>query len=196
MALGWTRHKEVFVRKRITLASIPAAAAVAVLATACEGVESSPAATATAIRGVCSGGGVRVTGGGRIDPNLLDKVTFGFTVDGTSGPPFRGQLQTVFHFMLLKAHSVSIDAFERDQEDCSCVKFRGDVATSDGDRHHFRAVACDKAEPGSSPGRGPDKFGICIDQHRSTDPMQPPPFPECNDYPEPTELTGGNIQLH
>jgi hypothetical protein len=188
------RHKEVFVRKRITLASIPAAAAVAVFATAYQSVESSPAVASAASLDMSSEVGDRITGGGRIDPNLLDKVTFGFTVDGRSSP-IRGQLQTVFHFGLFKAHSLSFDSFERDQEDPRCVRFRGEVATSDGDRHPFRAVACDEAEPGSSPGRGPDKFGICIQDHRSTDPSQM--NGQCgNRDPEPTELTGGNIQLH
>jgi hypothetical protein len=185
-------------RKRIALTSIPAVAAAAVFGTGCEIAGSSPGdmPVASFDRSLSStAAGVRVTGGGRIDPNPLEKTTFGFTVDGTSGPPFRGQLQTVFHFLILKAHSVLIDEFE---QMATCAHVRGTVRTSDGhDNHRFRAVACDNGEPGSSPGTGPDKFGICVDHHRSTDPLaQNPITRECQRDPNPTELTGGNIQLH
>ena len=178
-------------RQRIAWISIPITAAALALSSSCE----REVAKSEATLDQTAAAGVRVTGGGRIDPTLVDKTTFGFTVDGTSGPPFKGQLQVVFHLMLLKAHSTLIDQFELDQ---TCARFRGTVRTSDGHTdHRFRAVACDNGEPGSSPGTGPDKFGICIDDHRSTDPLAWNPLTQkCDRDPEPTELTGGNIQLH
>ncbi|HZA49777.1 MAG TPA: post-COAP-1 domain-containing protein [Myxococcaceae bacterium] len=180
-------------RKRIAFTS--AAAAAAALITGCESGERSPAVTSAALLETTSTTPGRITGGGRIDPNPLEKTTFGFTVDGTSGPPFKGQLQTVVHLLFLKAHSVLIDEF---LPDGTCVRFRGEVRTSDGPpNHRFRAVACDNGEPGSSPGTGPDEFGICIDDHYSSDPTARGLLSRtCEGDPDPTELTGGNIQLH
>jgi hypothetical protein len=188
-------------RKRIALASIPAIAVAAFFGTGCEvagdSLHSTNTSATTLDRALTAN--LRITGGGRIDPAVLDKTTFGFTVDGTAGAPIRGQLQTVFHFPALKAHSVMFDAFEQDTNDPNCIHFRGMVRTSDGHIHRFRTTACDEGEPGSSPGRGPDMFGICIDDHRSTD-LNPltfnPVTQKCDRDPDPTPLTGGNIQLH
>lgn len=183
-------------RRRVPFISAAAASAAIVTVTGCGDPERSTATRSAALFDTASAS-VRITGGGRIDPNPLEKTTFGFTVDGTSGPPYRGQLQTVVHLFFLKAHSVAIDQFEQDQ-DRPCVRFRGVVRTSDGHRdHRFRAVACDNGEPGSSPGKGPDEFGICIDDHHSTDPAARNLLTgDCDRDPDPTELTGGNIQLH
>lgn len=137
---------------------------------------------------VCPPGGpaFRITGGGRIDP-AIGKTTFGFTVDGRSGPPFKGQLETVYHggaAPMLRIHSESIDFFTtfRDPElGGDCATFGGVARVSDGHMHRFSATACDNGEPGSSPGTGPDKYGISVDGHGDTG---------------LTRLTGGNIQVH
>ena len=185
-------------RKRIALTSVPAIAAAALLGTGCGLAETAPATpTATTSAEIRHGRPsttrwVRITGGGRIDP-FIGKTTFGFTVDGNN---LQGQLETVFHFVCLKAHSIAFDKFDPNPNDPGCIDFHGRVRTSDGDNHAFWAEACDKGEPGSSPGTGPDKFGICVENHRSTDETQNP-FNGCdNRYPTPTPLTGGNIQVH
>jgi hypothetical protein len=185
-------------RLRIARTSIPAIAAAALLGTGCE-MADSPADTSTspATLGRPLTTTVRVTGGGRVDPAIIDKTTFGFTVDGRNSPSVRGQLQTVFHFMILKAHSVMFEYLEPHPSEPSCLRFGGMARASDGHTgHRFRAVACDNGEPGSSPGRGPDKFGICVEDHRSTDTAQNITDRKCDRDPQPTELTGGNIQFH
>src|SRR5439155_1322969 len=54
---------------------------------------------------------VQLTGGGRIDP-AIGKTTFGFDVDGRSGPPFQGEMQVVYHggtSAMTRIHSLVID---------------------------------------------------------------------------------------
>ena len=85
-------------------------------------------------------------------------------------------------------HSLTIDDFVsiEDPDFGRCAFFRGTARVKEGNgswvQEPFGAVACDKDEPGSSPGLGPDRYGISLpDEHRETG---------------VTELTGGNIQAH
>jgi hypothetical protein len=135
----------------------------------------------------CGGGGpgIRITGGGRIDPPA-GKTTFGFTVDGRRGPPYKGQMQVVYHGGLgpmTRIHSETIDnvTTSPDPRGGVCATWGGIARVSDGHRHRYSATACDNGEPGSSPGTGPDRFGITLEEHGSTG---------------VTDLTGGNIQAH
>src|SRR3989454_1071382 len=62
-----------------------------------------------------SAAGERFTGGGRIDPPVAGKTTFGFNVDATdrcsSEGPIKGELQTVNHPTKTLIHSLTIDDF-------------------------------------------------------------------------------------
>ena len=66
-----------------------------------------------------------------------------------------------------------------------CAAFSGTARVKDGNgswvQEQFGAIACDNGEPGSSPGRGPDRYGILLEDGRDTG---------------ETDLTGGNIQAH
>jgi hypothetical protein len=134
----------------------------------------------------CTGGpGIRITGGGRIDPSV-GKTTFGFNVDGRSGPPFKGQMEVVYHggvAPMTRIHSETIDNFSTspDPRGGVCATWGGMARISDGSDRRFSATACDNGEPGSSPGTGPDRFGITVDGFGGTG---------------ITDLTGGNIQAH
>src|SRR2546426_749291 len=76
--------------------------------------------------GLCTAG-ERFTGGGRIDPPVAEKTTFGFNVDATdrcsSEGPIKGELQSVNHPTQTLIHSLTIDAlssFEfRDRGGCA-----------------------------------------------------------------------------
>jgi hypothetical protein len=136
----------------------------------------------------CGGGGVpgfRMTGGGRIDP-AVGKTTFGFNVDGRNGPPFKGEMEVVYHggvAPMTRIHSEEIDSFtgSTDPRGGVCGTWTGTARVSDGSERRYSATACDNGEPGSSPGTGPDRFGITVDGLGSTG---------------VTDLTGGNIQAH
>jgi len=125
----------------------------------------------------------QVTGGGRIDP-AIGKTTFGFNVDGRSGPPFQGEMQVVYHggtSRMTRIHSLSIDGLttSSDSRGGVCVTWTGSARVNNTDQRRFTATACDNGQPGSSPGKGPDRFGISLDGSISTG---------------VTDLTGGNIQ--
>jgi len=125
----------------------------------------------------------QVSGGGRIDP-AIGKTTFGFNVDGRSGPPFQGEMQVVYHggtSRMTRIHSLSIDGLttSSDSRGGVCVTWTGSARVNNTDQRRFTATACDNGQPGSSPGKGPDRFGISLDGSISTG---------------VTDLTGGNIQ--
>jgi len=131
-----------------------------------------------------SGPGIRITGGGRIDPGV-GKTTFGFTVDGRSGPPFKGQTQVVYHGgagPMTRIHSLTIDNFstEPDPRGGVCATWGGVARINNSDQERYSATACDNGEPGSSPGTGPDRFGITVERGSTG----------------VADLTGGNIQAH
>jgi len=135
----------------------------------------------------CGGGipGFRITGGGRIDP-AVGKTTFGFNVDGRTGPPFKGEMEVVYHggvAPMTRIHSLEIDTFtgSLDPRGGVCGTWTGTARVSDGSERSYSATACDNGEPGSRPGTGPDRFGITVDGLGSTG---------------ITDLTGGNIQAH
>ena len=142
--------------------------------------------------GSCAAG-ERFTGGGRIDP-LGGKTTFGFNVDAEdwcrSGGPIKGQLQTVWHPPHTLIHSLTIDEFfsfdDPEGRGGRCAAFTGLARVKDGNgswvQEHFGAVACDNGEPGSSPGRGPDRYGISLKESERESGV--------------VDLTGGNIQAH
>src|SRR2546425_2237847 len=142
--------------------------------------------------GFCAAG-ERFTGGGRIDP-LDEKTTFGFDLDArdwcSSGGvgPIKGQLQTVLHSTHTLIHSLTIDDFVsiEDPHFGRCAFFSGTVRVKDGNGswrpEPFSAAACDNGEPGSSPGRGPDHYGIRVEEGKRETGV--------------TDLTGGNIQAN
>jgi len=140
--------------------------------------------------GLCAAG-ERFTGGGRIDPPVAEKTTFGFNVDATdrcsSEGPIKGELQSVNHPTKTLIHSLTIDAFSSfEVPDLGrCAFFGGTARVKIGngswEEKPFGAVACDNGEPGSSPGRGPDKYGISLKVDEQTG---------------VTDLTGGNVEAH
>jgi hypothetical protein len=125
----------------------------------------------------------QVSGGGRIDPSI-GKTTFGFNVDGRSGPPFQGEMEVVYHggtSPMTRIHSVVIDGLTSSQDSRGgvCITWTGSARVNNGDQRRFTATACDNGQPGSSPGAGPDRFGIIVDGSVSTG---------------LTDLRGGNTQ--
>ncbi len=141
--------------------------------------------------GTCPAG-EKFTGGGRIDPPV-GKTTFGFNVHAEdwcrSGGPIKGQLQTVYHPTHKLIHSLTIDdfySFPDPNRGGRCAAFSGLARVKDGNgswvQEHFGAIACDNGEPGSSPGQGPDRYGISLQEEGRETGV--------------TDLTGGNIQAH
>ncbi len=138
--------------------------------------------------------GASFTGGGRIDPPVAGKTTFGFNLDArdfcSSAGPIKGELQTVWHPPHLLIHSLTIDnnVFTFDDPEGRggrCVAFGGTARVKEGNgswvQERFGAIACDNGEPGSGPGRGPDRYGISLEDGRESGLV---------------DLTGGNIQAH
>ena len=110
---------------------------------------------------------VQLTGGGRIDP-AIGKTTFGFDVDGRSGPPFQGEMQVVYHggtSAMTRIHSLVIDGVTSspDPRGGVCITWTGSARINNSDQRRFTATACDNGQPGSSHGGGPDRFGISVD---------------------------------
>jgi hypothetical protein len=139
----------------------------------------------------------KFTGGGRIDdPNpQVGKTTFGFNVHAqdfcSSDGEIKGQLQVVSHPSRTLVHSTSIRTFASyanpDFPGGQCAEFSGTARVKGGNgswdyNHTFAVKTCDNGEPGSSPGRGPDTFGVSVSGVGNTTGDQP--------------LTGGNIQAH
>jgi hypothetical protein len=179
--------------RHVTGTLVPAMAAVAVWATGCDRPVTPPSSKPSFWEGgseACAAG-EKFTGGGRIDP-LGAKTTFGFNVNATdwcgTGSGIKGQLQVVYHPTQTRLHSLTIDAFRSfpdPERGGRCAHWMGTARVKDGNgswvEEQFDAVACDNGEPGSSPGRGPDRFGIRLGDGRSTG---------------VADLTGGNIQAH
>ncbi len=178
----------------IRLGLVPGLVAATLLAWGCDrpATPAGPKPSFSDGSGFCAAG-ERFTGGGRIDP-LGGKTTFGFNVDASekcsSGGPIKGQLQTVWHPPHTLIHSLTIDDFfsfdDPGGRGGRCAAFTGLARVKDGNgtwvQEHFGAVACDNGEPGSSPGRGPDRYGISLKESgRESDVV---------------DLTGGNIQAH
>jgi hypothetical protein len=125
----------------------------------------------------------QVSGGGRIDPSI-GKTTFGFNVDGRSGPPFQGEMEVVYHggtSRMTRLHSVVIDGLTSspDPRGGVCITWSGSVRVNNADQRRFTATACDNGQPAPGPAKGPDRFGISVDGSVSTG---------------LTDLTGGNSQ--
>ena len=181
-------------RRQFTLSFVPGLAAAAVFAWGCDraGTPASPQVPKPSFWVGCFGG-EKFTGGGRIDP-AVGKTTFGFNVHAgqfcTQGGDIKGQLQVVNHPLQILVHSTSIDFFSSyDNPDFSggrCAEFSGTARVKQGNAswtygHHFEVKTCDNGEPGSSPGKGPDTFGVSVSGVGATG---------------ETPLTGGNIQAH
>ena len=142
--------------------------------------------------------GARFTGGGRIDPPVAEKTTFGFNLDASDfcasggGAAIKGQLQTMNHPTKTLIHSLTIDDFfsfdDPEGRGGRCAAFSGTARVKDGNgswmQEQFGAFACDNGEPGSSAGRGPDRYGISLNDGHETRETGV------------TDLTGGNIQAH
>jgi hypothetical protein len=125
----------------------------------------------------------QASGGGRIDP-AIGKTTFGFNVDGRSGPPFQGQMEVVYHggsSRMTRIKSVVIDGLtsSSDLRGGVCLTWSGSARVNNGDQRRFTATTCDNGQPGASQGKGPDRFGISVDGSVSTGLV---------------DLTGGNSQ--
>jgi len=147
--------------------------------------------------GECSGES-KFTGGGRIDPTdntMTGKVTFGFNIHASSdcSQVLKGQFEVVHHPSQTKYHSVSFDSYAsfNDPDMGQCFEltgtFRAKHANGGWHDHPVFIQACDKGEPGSSPGTGPDTFWFA-----TTDGSSDLGHGDTG----PTPLTGGNIQAH
>ena len=138
----------------------------------------------------CEAGG-KYTGGGRVDPVDVGKVTFGFNVhaDDCDNTNLKGDIQVVYHETQTLVHSLTIDHFASftDPERGQCGEFDGTArvkhvyAGVDWHEHHYTTEVCD----GGEPGHGVDHFTFTLDGERGL---------HENVWNEP--LTGGNIQAH
>jgi hypothetical protein len=136
--------------------------------------------------------GDKYTGGGRVDPDGVGKVTFGFNVDaGTCDrTDMKGSIQVVYHESQTLVHSLTEENFASytDPVRGSCGEWDGTArvkhvfAGSDWHEHHYYVVVCDKAEPG----RGADRFSFYLDG----------PEDGLHNNVIDEVLTGGNIQAH
>ncbi len=179
--------------RQVRLEFVPGLVAATLLAWGCDGspTPASPKPSFGASESETCPAGEKFTGGGRIDPPL-GKTTFGFNVNARdwcqNGGPISGGLETVLHATHTRIHSLTIDNFfslEDTERGGRCAAFGGTARVKDGHgswvQRNFAAIACDNGEPGSRRERGPDRFGISLE-----------------DGPETgvTDLTGGNIQAH
>ena len=126
----------------------------------------------------------QVSGGGRIDP-AIGKTTFGFNVDGRSGPPFQGDMQVVYHggtSAMTRIHSLVIDGVTSspDPRGGVCITWTGSARINNSDQRRFTATACDNGQPGSGPKARTDRFGISVDGSINTG---------------LTDMKGGNTQV-
>ena len=179
--------------RRINVGFVPGLVAATLLAWGCD----QPATPASPKPSFWAGGsgscpaGEKFTGAGRIDPPV-GKTTFGFYVKARdwcrSSGPIRGRLQTVHHPSHTRVHSLTIDdffSFRDADRGGRCAAFGGTARVKQGRgswvQERFAAIACDNGEPGSRRGRGPDRYGISLEDGRETG---------------TTDLTGGNIKAH
>ncbi len=135
--------------------------------------------------------GAKYTGGGRVDPPGVGKVTFGFNVqDPMCSGNIKGQLQVVYHVTQTLIHSLTIDKFSSfpDSAGGSCGEFSGtarqkDVFAGTGWTDiTYQATVCDNGEPGV----GHDTFTLWVsDAGDGT-----------HNNVVNAVLDGGNIQAH
>jgi hypothetical protein len=139
----------------------------------------------------CFAGG-KFTGGGRVDPIGVGKVTFGFNIHGEDCDQgtAKGNIQVVYHENQTLVHSLTEERFNswEDPERGACAEWEGVArvkhvdAGEDWHEHGYLVRVCDKAEPG----HGADRFSFYLDaagdglHHNVEDEL----------------LTGGNIQAH
>ena len=140
----------------------------------------------------CEGQGRKFTGGGRVDPVDVGKVTFGFNIhgeewcDGTG--PVKGQMEVVYHYNQTLYHTLTMEHFATwtDPELGECADWDGLARSKhvddggDWHEHHYTAQVCDNGEPGRD-----DTFQFLPDG-------EPPQHQNV----WATKLTGGNIQAH
>jgi hypothetical protein len=135
----------------------------------------------------------RFTGGGRVDPSGVGKVTFGFNVDGQdacdSTGTARGQMQVVYHETQTLVHTLTMEHFATFQDPSMgvCGEWSGTARVkhvsigSDWHEHSYFAQVCDNGEPG----RGVDRLTFTLDGERGL-----------HENVMDELLTGGNIQAH
>ena len=167
-------------------------AATLIAAAACDGpaparsVESQPAFWVGCFAGT------KFTGGGRVDPEGVGKVTFGFNIHAPdcSGDNIKGDIQVVYHATQTLVHSLTEEHFAsyQDPDRGACGEWDGtarvkDVyAGTDWTEHHYTVVVCDKAEPG----QGADRISFYLDNAGDG----------THNNVIDQVLTGGNIQAH
>jgi hypothetical protein len=139
-------------------------------------------------------GGLKFTGGGRIDVDGEVKWTFGFNLHATDecSEDIKGQMEVNHHPSQTKFHSTEWTHYASFEVDGGlCVEWRGIFRAKHGNgpwhEHTATGSACDYGEPGSSPGTGPDTFRF--NSFGGND-----EGPHANTHRTP--LTGGNIQAH
>ena len=140
----------------------------------------------------CDAGG-KFTGGGRVDPSGVGKVTFGFNIhaEACDSGAIKGQLQVVYHATQTLIHSETMEHFASYPDPTtggSCGEWDGtarvkDVFAGSGwSDHHYFIQVCDNGEPG----HGVDTFEFTIDNAGDG----------THNNVMTTVLTGGNIQAH
>jgi len=140
----------------------------------------------------CDAGG-KFTGGGRVDPPGVGKVTFGFNIhaEACDSGAIKGELQVVYHETQTLNHSLTMEHFASfpDSQGGSCAEWDGtlrqkDVFAGSGwTDHHYFIQVCDNGEPG----RGHDTFLFTLDDAGDG---------THNNVLPAAVLTGGNIQAH
>lgn len=172
---------------------VPMLGVVALVAAACERPAQSvdPAVRRPEFWVGCNAGS-KFTGGGRVDPSGVGKVTFGFNIHAgdCSGTDIKGQMQVVYHETQTLIHTLTMEKFASytDSLRGECAEWSGtarlkDVFAGSGwSDHTYFTVVCDKAEPG----RGADRFSFYLDN--AGDGTHNNVIDEV--------LTGGNIQAH
>lgn len=181
------------------LRTLSATAVVAAVAVACSETPPAPsspgivAANAPMSHHLGCNAGRRFTGGGRVDPSGVGKVTFGFNVNGEGicdeNGGVKGQMQVVYHETQTLVHTLTMDHFSSfvDPVKGECGEFDGTARVKhvsvggDWHEHHYFAEVCDKAEPG----RGADRLTFTLDGERGL-----------HENVMEEILTGGNIQAH
>jgi hypothetical protein len=141
----------------------------------------------------CIAGGRKFTGGGRVDPSGVGKVTFGFNIHGgelcDSVGTVKGQMQVVYHETQTLVHTLTMQHFSSfvDPVKGVCGEWGGTArvkhvfAGSDWHEHQYFTEVCDKDEPG----RGADRLTFTLDGERGL-----------HENVMEEVLTGGNIQAH
>lgn len=137
--------------------------------------------------------GRKFTGGGRVDPVGVGKVTFGFNIHGgelcDSTGAVKGQMQVVYHETQTLVHTQTMTHFSSFEDPVKgvCGEWTGTARVkhvsvgSDWHEHSYFAEVCDKAEPG----RGADRLTFTLDGERGL-----------HENVMGEILTGGNIQAH